>query len=104
MLPALLALAATTALAQKPPADAPREKLDPRKNQKIEFIVIEDDSNRINELRVGGQTERITVQPKGELPAYEVVPAHMSRSRPADSREGLSGSSTGKRVWNVFSF
>ena len=103
LLPALLAFMAVSAAAQKPPAEAPREALDPRKNQKIEFIVIEDESNRINEVRVGGQTERITVQPKGEMPAYEITPAHMSRSRPQDNRDGLSGAH-GKRVWNVFSF
>lgn len=96
-----IALAATAAAAQTPP-DAPRQPLDPRKNQKIERIVIQDDSNRIEELRVGGQTERVQVQPK-EAPAYEVLPAHMGRSRPADHRDGMS-SAGGKRVWNVLSF
>jgi hypothetical protein len=92
------------AWAQAAPADAPRDKLDPRRNQKIEHIVVEDDANRIDELRVAGQAERIVVQPKqSPLPAYEIEPAHMMRTRPGDSREGLSGA-TGKRVWNVLAF
>lgn len=96
-------LIATAAQAQTPP-DVPRERQDPRRNQKIERTVIEDDSARIEELKVGGQTEKVTVQPKASaLPAYEIEPVHLSRSRPGDSREGLSGTS-GKRFWNVLSF
>ena len=62
-LPLLTLLVATAASAQVPP-DAPRGRLDPRANQKIERTVIEDDSARIEELKVGGQTEKVTVQPK----------------------------------------
>jgi len=66
--------------------------------------VLEDNANRIEELRVGGQTQSITVQPKGsDMPAYEIDPGHLSRSRPVDSRGGL-GSSGGQRYWNVFRF
>jgi starvation-inducible outer membrane lipoprotein len=97
----LLAFSAVSAFAQTPP-DSPREQLDPRKNQKVEIIVVEDDSNRIQEVRMGGQTEKVTVQPK-DAPAYEIEPAHMARSRPADERNGMS-SAGGKRRWNIFSF
>jgi hypothetical protein len=76
---------------------------DPRRNQKVERIVIEDSANRIDEVRVGGQTQSITVQPKAEVPAYEIQPTDMLRTRPGDHREGLSGA-TGQRVWNVFRF
>ena len=73
--------------------------LDPRKNQKIERIRIEDAGNRIDELRVGGQTQNITVQPKANVPGYEVMPD--SGMRP----DGASnGSGTGPRVWNVLRF
>jgi hypothetical protein len=78
------------------------ENLDPRRNQKIERIRIEDGGNRIEELRVGGQTQNITVQPKVDMPAYEIQPDDMARSRPADSREGFSGRK--QRVWNVLDF
>ena len=57
----LLALLAAGAAAQ---AQAPLERgapLEPRRNQKIERIVHEDAGNRIDELRVGGQTQNITV-------------------------------------------
>ncbi len=100
-LPLLLALLpATVALAQVPPQREPAG--DPRQNQKIERIVVEDNANRIEEVRVGGQTQSITVKPKGDLPAYEIQPGDNARTRPADSREGFSGRS--QRVWNVFNF
>ncbi|MBA2674441.1 hypothetical protein [Ramlibacter sp.] len=99
LLPVLLALASASVFAQ----DLAREQLDGRKNQKIERIRIEDGGNRIDELRVGGETQSITVQPKAAVPAYEIQPTDMARSRPADARDGLS-SATGKRVWNVLAF
>jgi hypothetical protein len=100
----LTAFLSGSALAQMAPApDAPREAIDPRKNQKIEHIVTEDDANRIDELRVGGQAERIVVQPKNSpMPAYEIDPRNLARSRP-DAREGFSNGQ-GKRVWNVMNF
>ncbi len=77
--------------------------LDPRKNQKIERIRIEDQGNRIDELRVGGQTQSITVQPKNGAPAYEIPPGdNLTRSRPADNRDGFAGRK--QRVWNVLDF
>ena len=90
---------ATTAVAAQTPAERP----DPRKNQKIERIRVEDAANRVDELRVGGQTQAITVQPKAAVPAYEIQPTDLARSRPADNRDGMS-SATGKRVWNVLGF
>lgn len=76
--------------------------VDPRRNQKIERIHIEDAGNRIEELRVGGQTQNVTVQPKADVPAYELQPDDNARSRPSESREGFSGRK--QRVWNVFDF
>jgi hypothetical protein len=35
---------------------------------------------RIDELRIGGETKTITVQPKGRLPAYQVEPTSGERS------------------------
>jgi hypothetical protein len=95
-------LAAPAVLAQ---GTAPQREPagDPRRNQKVERIQHEDASNRIDEVRVGGQTQSISVQPKGEAPGYEIQPTDMLRTRPADHREGLSGA-TGQRVWNVFRF
>jgi hypothetical protein len=48
--------------------------------QRIERIQIEDGGARIDELRVGGETKSITVQPKGGMPGYEVQPLTGARS------------------------
>jgi len=103
MRPVLLLIAllpAAAALAQPPLTREPAGE--PRKNQKIERIHIEDAGNRIEEVRVGGQTQSITVQPKAEVPAYEIQPSDLARSRPSESREGMAGKS--QRVWNVLNF
>ena len=62
-------------------------------NQTIERIRTEDAGTRIDELRVGGQTQSISVQPKNDMPAYEI--------RPADAQ---GGPNAGKRMWNFFKF
>jgi hypothetical protein len=91
--------AALPAFAQAP---AEREKLDPRKNQKIEHLTVEDKSNRIDEVRVGGQSQSVKVQPKG-APAYEMQPTDLARgTSPADSGDGFAQRK--QRVWNVFGF
>jgi len=61
------------------------EQPEGRKNQRIERITHEDAGSRIDELRYGGQTQSIVVQPKANVPAYEIQPG-------------------GQRVWNVFKF
>ncbi|QIL44580.1 hypothetical protein G7045_10065 [Acidovorax sp. HDW3] len=71
-------------------------------NQRAERIEVEDAGSRVDELRIGGQTQSITVQPKtGELPAYEVQP-------PGSQLHNRSRSDTndtnGPRVWNVLKF
>jgi len=74
-----------------------------RQNQKIERIHIEDSRNSIDELRVGGQTQNITVQPKNSAPAYQVMPNN-ERSR-SEGQSDSSASDSGSRVWwNVFKF
>lgn len=73
-----------------------------KRNQRIEHIHVEDAGSRVDETRVGGQTQSITVQPKvGEMPSYEVQSndgARSSRSR-SDTND-----TTGTRVWNVIKF
>ena len=48
--------------------------------QRAEKIHVEDASASIDELRVGGETRSIKVQPKGGMPAYEVAPSNGERS------------------------
>ena len=98
---ACAALAAQTVPA--PPLVQESQPLEGRKNQRVERIRVEDDAVKIEELRYGGQTQSITVQPKAPVPEYEIQPTDLGRSRPADNRNGLS-SATGQRVWNVFRF
>ena len=97
LLSASLAAAAQAPAAPATPAIARAQDpaLEPsRSNQTIERIRTEDGGSRIDELRVGGQTQSIVVQPKLDMPAYEV--------RPTDMRGG-SGQG-GARVWNFLRF
>ena len=55
-------------------------------HQLIERIHVEGGTSSIDELRVGGETRSITVQPKGGMPAYDVQPV------------------TGTRAWKVLGF
>ena len=114
-----LALAGGSALAQNTsqnpaqPNESVREQLSQpeqtgapskaagRLNQTSERILVEDAGSRIDELRVGGQTQSITVQPKvGNLPEYEVQPSDGVRNRPRNGAE----TDTGSRVWNLKKF
>ena len=110
----LLALATGPALAQTSaqnpvqPTEQEREQLlnqeqkqEGRRNQRTERIRIEDEGSRVDELRIGGQTQSITVQPKvGNLPEYEVQPSDGVRNRPRNGAE----TDTGSRVWNLKKF
>lgn len=109
----LLALATGSALAQNTsqnPAQpntnereqlSNKEQTSGRLNQRSERIRVEDEGSRIDELRVGGQTQSISVQPKvGNLPAYEVQPSDGVRNRARNGAE----TDTGTRVWNLKKF
>ena len=68
----------------------------------MRHTVIEDGRARIDEVRVRGQLQRITVDPKGRAPGYEIITGDGSR----DLSDGTNTSrgAAGKRVWNVFRF
>ena len=77
------------------------EQKDKRIEQRTERIHLEDQGSTVDELRIGGQTRSITVQPAaGNMPAYEVLPSDGVRNRPQNGAE----STTGPRVWNVMKF
>jgi hypothetical protein len=107
LLATLLGACATAgAQAPAPATPAPQEQAKPegRKNQKVEFIRHEDNGVVIEEVRYAGQAQSVTVQPKASsMPEYEIQPADMTRTRPADNRDGM-GEATGRRVWNVLKF
>lgn len=65
----------------------------------VQNLVAEDDQVRITELRVRGQTQRITVDPKdSKAPRYQITPA-AAGSDPSQARDGA-----GQRVWTLLSF
>lgn len=68
---------------------------------KVQRTVIEDNSTRIEELRVRGLNTRLVVKPK-HAAEYEVVPTPGGRD-PSHGRGGSQGAA-GQRVWNVFKF
>ena len=76
--PAAPAAAPASATASK----GARTAVEPR----VEHIQVEDSAARIDELRVGGETQSISVQPKSGMPAYQVEPK------------------TGERTWKVLGF
>ena len=97
---AVLPLAAVMAQTPAPAEVAPHTK-QARPDKKIERIRTEDAGSRIDELRVGGETQEITVQPKTGGAPYEVKPPVGARgTAPAPTNNDTNGS----RVWNVFKF
>ncbi|MDP1781565.1 MAG: hypothetical protein Q8L18_06710 [Hydrogenophaga sp.] len=94
LLPALALLAglvlASTAHAQTPPVEQPPQPVSPR--DRIERITNEDALTRIDEVRVGGETKSIDVQPKNGAPAYQINP---------DSSGSTTGEVGGKRTGNA---
>lgn len=67
----------------------------------VRHVVVEDDGARIEELRIRGQTRRITVYPKNGSKPYEILP--LDNGRDVSSNSDLSRGG-GQRVWNLFSF
>ncbi len=68
----------------------------------VRRTVIDDGRAHIEELRVRGQLQKVTVEPKGRAPGYEILlgdGAHVVGDDPGTSR-----GSAGKRVWNVLRF
>ncbi len=100
---AALPLLGALAQAQTTPPPAATSRDEPvldRHTQRVEHIQVEDAGSRVNELRVGGETKRITVQPKVGLPAYEVQPTDPSGAGPREAGPG----SAGRRVWKLHQF
>jgi len=94
----LTASAAVWAQSAPAPARAPGEY--DRSTQRVERIHVEDSGNKVDELRVGGETKSITVQPKAPVPPYDVRPADVTRPMQPDGRPG----SAGQRTWKILSF
>ncbi len=100
--PAPAASTAPAAETEQTAPDTAKPEGRDRTNQRVEHIHVEDGGSRVDELRVGGQTRSITVQPKvGDMPSYEVQSNDGARS----SRNRGDGDGTnGTRVWNLKKF
>ena len=69
----------------------------------VKYTVIEDEGSKIEELKVRGSTQRITVTPKvGIHKSYEILTGDGSRDLgfAANTSRGV----VGQRVWNVLKF
>ena len=89
--------------APEPPAEAVGKGADKASNEPaVRRTVIDDSSAHIEELRVRGQLQKVTVDPKGGAPGYEILVGDGSRD--LSSGANTSRGATGKRVWNVFRF
>jgi len=109
---ALLAFCCIASLAQAQTATQPvpvapsvqetRTPLNSRQNQTIEHIHVEDGGAKVDEVRYGGQTQSISVQPKANVPSYEVLPNDGGRERQGASETSSGGN--GPRVWNLMRF
>jgi hypothetical protein len=98
--------------AAKPPAGAASgailiDEIVPEKSRfpepAVQRTVIEDRAARVDELRVRGQLQKVTVSPKGGAPEYEVL-TQTDGTRVFVSETGQSPGSSGKRVWKVLRF
>lgn len=102
---ALVTMSIGSAMAQSPQSGQPAQP-SPAASRggepKVERTVIDDGRARIEELRVRGQLQKVTVVPLGRAPSYEIITGDGSR----DLGEGANTSrgATGKRVWNVLKF
>ena len=96
---ALAALGATAHAQTEARADTQAAAPAGRPDQTIQRIRTEDAGSRIDEVRVGGQTQSITVQSKvgDNIPEYEVKPLSAAPST-------SNSDTTGSRVWNVLKF
>ena len=103
----LLAVAVSAAAQGPAPAQAPARvpsaasaPAPAHPDPSIRRTVVEDDQVRIEELRVRGQLQRITISPKASgVRPYEIAPPDSGRD-PSQQTKGISGHS----LWQLFSF
>ena len=68
-----------------------------RRTQRVEHIRTEDAGSRVDEVRAGGETKSITVQPKANVPPYSVQPTDPANMGAGESAPGAPG----RRVWKI---
>jgi hypothetical protein len=88
----------TVPLAESAEVDRPRAG-----EPKVQRTVIDERLSKVEELRVRGQLQKVTVDNKGHAPNYEVLTHDGARDIADGGIVGLGGAA-GKRVWNVLRF
>lgn len=69
----------------------------------VKYTIIEDEGSRIEETKVRGTTQRVTVTPKvGTGRSYEIIMGDGSRDLTFGAN--TSRGAAGQRVWNIFQF
>jgi hypothetical protein len=92
----LAAMASYSAGQVATPAPTPPTRAEPA----VRRTVVEDDNVKIEELRVRGQVQRITISPKASgVRPYEIAPPDSGRD-PSQQSKGISGRS----LWQLLSF
>ena len=96
LLAALLSTSTAVWAQSAPPAQEPSAPVRDG-TQRIEHLHVEDAGSRIDEQRYGGETRSINVQPKTDVPPYQV--------QPTDPRNREAGPGrTGPRTWKILDF
>jgi len=98
--PAAVATSSKRTVVRLPVEEKPsalREKGEPN----VQYTIIEDDSVRVDELKVRGQTQKITVTPKIG-PSYEIITSDGSRDYSYGPKPARGAA--GARVWSFFTF
>lgn len=94
--------ASAQALSRPAPVEADAVDAKAVKEPFVKRTVIDGKTTRIEELRVRGQLQKVTVLPKGAGAPYEIITEAGSRDLQPGPTNSLGAS--GQRVWNVFHF
>jgi hypothetical protein len=92
---AVVAMASAVSANAQTQAAAPAAPREEAPEPKVERIVVQDDAMRIDELRVRGVTQSVSVSPKN-APQYNVAPT--TPAKPPEDK------SQGRRTWRLFWF
>ena len=90
---------AQAASAPAAPVEREATQLD-RRTQRVDHIRVEDSGSRVDEVRAGGETQSITVQPKAPVPSYDVRPADTTGTPSPEAGPGAAG----QRTWKILNF
>jgi hypothetical protein len=85
-----------------PPLEAPASDDRAGNEPLVQRTVIDNKQTHIEELRVRGQLQKVTVAPKDGSPSYEIVTGAGSKDLSAGA--STSRGAAGQRVWNVLHF